>query len=76
MNTLIYIMTHSDDPNSLGVWGIEDCMGKIRARDYGAVIGVAGKTWWDGKEMFGRIRWIGINPHKTDAGMRGPLVAF
>jgi hypothetical protein len=35
----VYKRTHPGDPGPEGVFGIQDCMGAIRARDFDAVIG-------------------------------------
>src|SRR5262249_39677120 len=62
-----------------GVFGIHDCMGSARSRNFDAVIGVGGKSPWDGHEGIAyKINWIGIKPKKTDAGRRkrGPHVTF
>jgi len=66
MRILTYKRTHVGDPDRKGRFGIYDCMGKIRAYAYDAVIGVGGI----GKEpeSFGidrRINWVGINPLKA-----------
>jgi hypothetical protein len=52
-------------------------MGQVRGYGYDAVIGVAGvgdepEAWG----IAGKVNWIGIRPHKADAGKRGPLVTF
>ncbi len=78
MRTLIYKRTHHGDPDESGQFGVHDCMGRVRAWEFGAVIGVGGV----GDEptshgLDGKVNWIGIGPHKTRvAGKRGPLVTF
>lgn len=77
MRTLVYKRTHSGDPDEQGRFGIHDCMGSVRGRDYGAVIGVGGT----GEEprrngIAEKITWIGIGPHKSKGTGRGPLVTF
>jgi len=68
MNTLIYKRTHKGDPNEEGIFGIHNCMGRIRSWSFDAVIGVGGKSPWQrDKDIAFKITWIGINPHKTDA---------
>ena len=58
MQTLIYKRTHKGDPDKQGRFGIHDCMGRVRSRDFDAVIGMrhhpevcpvhgAGVTWWN-----------------------------
>ena len=42
MRTLIYKRTHHGDPDATGQFGIHDCMGRGRAWDFEAVIGVGG----------------------------------
>jgi len=78
MKTLIYKRTHHGDPDEQGVFGINDCMGQVRAWNFEAVIGVGGL----GPEprshgLDGKVNWIGIGPHKRAvAGKRGPVVTF
>ncbi len=84
MRVLVYKRTHNGDPDHDGCFGAEDCMGKIRARDFEAVIGVGGigpEARANG--IAGQVNWIGINPHKTAKRRygakrrhRGPLVTF
>jgi hypothetical protein len=77
MRTLVYKRTHSGDPDEQGRFGIHDCMGSVRARDYDAVIGVGGIG--DEPRRNGiaeKITWIGIGPHKSEGSSRGPLVTF
>ena len=82
--TLVYKRTHHGDPDIDGLFGIYDCMGRVRATEYGAVIGVGGT----GPEpirhgIAGKITWIGIGPTKLPGVVlksgkppRGPLVLF
>ena len=78
MRTLIYKRTHHGDPDESGQFGIHDCMGRVRAWDFAAVIGVGGV----GAEptshgLDGKVNWIGIGPHKRRVpGKRGPLVTY
>ncbi len=79
MKTLVYKRTHTGDPNESGIFGIHDCMGRVRGWSFDAVIGVGGKSPWRGHEDIGlKITWIGINPRKTEAPgpSNGPLVEF
>ncbi len=70
---LIYKRTHRGDPDSKGVFGIHDCMGSVRSREYDAVIGIGGKQPWGGDEGIAlRINWVGINPIKHEGSNRGP----
>jgi hypothetical protein len=48
MNTLVYKRTHTGDPDESGIFGIHDCMGQVRGWNFGAVIGVGGKSPWHG----------------------------
>jgi hypothetical protein len=80
MNTLIYKRTHTGDPNEAGIFGCRDCMGGIRNRNIGAVIGIGGMRPDHGHEEIAlKINWIGINPiiskpHKPS--FRGPSLTF
>lgn len=78
MRTLIYKRTHPGDPGIEGCFGIYDCMGSVRARQFDAVIGVGGMgAEPESHGLDGKINWIGIGPHKKVArGKRGPLVTF
>jgi hypothetical protein len=77
MRTLVYKRTHNGDPDEQGCFGIRDCMGGVRGRDYDAVIGVGGtgdepRSWG----IAGKVNWIGIGPHRQPGTPRGPLVTF
>lgn len=78
MRTLIYKRTHPGDPDVEGRFGIYDCMGRVRAWNFDAVIGIGGI----GDEpslhgLDGKVNWIGIGPHKrAAAAKRGPIVTF
>lgn len=78
MKILTYKRTHTGDPDSLGRFGINDCMGQVRNYDFDAVIGVGGI----GNEakcdnIDGKVNWIGLNPKKTKhSNGRGLLVEF
>jgi hypothetical protein len=87
-DTLIYKRTHRGDPDEAGIFGIHDCMGKVRDQAFDAVIGVGGKRPDRGHEGIARkINWVGIGTRKTEAPIyrlvrnkfvrvKGPLVAF
>lgn len=65
MKVLIYKRTHKGDPDEEGIFGIQDCMGRVRNWDYEAVIGIGGKTSWKGDEGIKcRINWIGLGPKR------------
>jgi len=66
MRVLIYKRTHEGDPDSNGVFGCHDCMGRARNWNYDAVVGIGGSR--PKKEHEGirhKINWIGLNPKKT-----------
>lgn len=75
MKVFIYKRTHTGDPGESGVFGINDCMGKMRNGDYDAVIGIGGKT--APKEIKYKINWIGLIPKKISSPKRnGDVVVF
>ena len=75
MTVFIYKRTHTGDPGESGVFGINDCMGKMRNGDYDAVIGIGGKTAQ--KEIKYKINWIGLIPKKISSPKRkGDIVVF
>jgi hypothetical protein len=79
LNTLVYKRTHTGDPDKSGIFGIHDCMGRVRRWRFDAVIGVGGKSPYRGHEDIAlKINWIGISPSATEAprGFRGPFVEF
>ena len=81
MNTLVYKRTHTGDPDKMGIFGIHDCMGRVRCWNFDAVIGVGGKSPLHGHEGIAlKITWIGINPRKIEGDseivLRGPLLEF
>lgn len=78
MRTLIYKRTHNGDPDATGRFGVYDCMGRVRAWNFEAVIGVGG-TGAEPRShgLDGKVNWIGIGPRKHSvAGQRGPIVTF
>ncbi|MCP9818376.1 hypothetical protein KBZ18_02575 [Synechococcus sp. Cruz-9H2] len=77
MNILVYKRTHNGDPDTDGCFGVYDCMGAVRDREYDAVIGVGGigpEAQLNG--IAGMVNWIGVGPHKKYVGKRGPEVTF
>jgi hypothetical protein len=77
VRTLIYKPTHTGDPDASGCFGIFDCMGRVRAMDFDAVIGIGGI----GSEaqragIAGKITWIGIGAHRVIRDGRGPQITF
>lgn len=73
MKVLIYRQTHTNDPCPCGVFGIRDCMGRIRGWDYNAVIGIGALA---NPIITGKLTWIGINPKNGEIFKRAPLVTF
>ena len=65
MKVLIYKRTHKGDPDERGVFGIHDCMRRMRVFDYDAVIGIGGVSpWKDDKGIKYKVNWIGIGPKR------------
>ena len=76
---LIYKRTHKGDPDENGIFGIHDCMGKVRNRNYTAVIGIGGKRpWRDNENIAYKVNWIGRDPTKIICrkNNKKPCVAF
>ena len=77
MNILVYKRTHNGDPGTDGCFGVCDCMGAIRDREYDAVIGIGGiGPEAQSNGIAGMVNWIGVGPHKKYVGKRGPEVTF
>jgi hypothetical protein len=58
---LIYKRTHTGDPDSNGIFGIHECMGRVRSYEFDSVIGLGG----EGREPVDskidkKITYIGI----------------
>src|SRR5450631_699762 len=78
MKTLVYKRTHKGDPDARGRFGIEDCRGRVRGRDFDAVIGIGGiGSYAKSEGISGKVNWIGLGPKKKwlTSG-RGPAVVF
>lgn len=77
---LIYKRTHVGDPDRDGFFGIRDCMGSVRDRDFNAVIGIGGLSAEPRLHgIAGRVTWVGVGARRiqTNPGrFRGPIVAF
>lgn len=76
---LVYKRTHRNDPDTRGRFGIEGCMGRVRAFPFDAVIGVGGTSAWPQSEGIARkVNWVGRYPRKrpNPVDPRGPLVTF
>src|SRR6266568_4286707 len=78
LRTLVYKRTHTGDPDTNGVFGNQDCMGRARRLPFEAVIGVGGINGEPvAQGIAGKINWIGIGARTRPCdGMRGPLVTF
>lgn len=78
MRILVYKRTHNGDPSESVCFGVYDCLGAVRDREYDAVIGVGGigaSAQVSGVE--GQVNWIGIGPHKRYVkGKCAPEVSF
>ncbi len=77
MRTLIYKRTHTGDPDANGCFGTYDCMGRVRALEFDAVIGIGG-IGRDARAagIAGKITWIGIGARRATSDGRGPQITF
>lgn len=77
MRILIYKRTHTGAPDANGCFGAHDCMGRVRAMKFDAVIGIGG-IGRDARAagIAGKITWIGIGAHRTICDGRGPQITF
>jgi hypothetical protein len=75
---LIYKRTHTGDPDESGCFGCRCCMGRVRDRDFAAVIGVGGVGQEPVEAGIARkITWIGIGPRQVGVADDGyPVWAF
>jgi hypothetical protein len=78
MRILIYKMTHDGDPDpTMGLWGIQDCMGVKRDLPYNAVIAIGGRQFSQPTSHFDRVVWVGSSPTRIPLPtLRGSLVHF
>lgn len=78
MKILIYKRTHKGDPARKGIFGNQDCMGRIRNWDYDAVIGIGGKTPWPGhQDIKYKVNWVGLGPKRISSnGRRADRIIF
>jgi hypothetical protein len=80
MRVMIYKRTHTGDPTPEGVFGLSDCMGAVRARQFDAVIGIGGLSSEPRLHgIDGRLTWVGVGVRRGGSipvGHRGPIVAF
>ncbi|GLR14164.1 hypothetical protein GCM10007907_29540 [Chitinimonas prasina] len=77
MRILTYKRTHTGDPDGRRVFGVNDCMGRVRAYEYDAVIGVGG-IGAEPREygIAGKITWVGVNPKVLPGTVKSPQIAF
>jgi hypothetical protein len=78
MKIFIYKITHKHDPDKNGVFGNEDCMGRLRNGNYDAVIGIGGLSPLPKDiDIKGKINWVGLIPRRTRVpNSRGDLIVF
>lgn len=78
MRILTYKRTHTGDPDNRGIFGINDCMGSIRNRNFDAVVGVGAMyPWDDSKHISGKVTWVGVGPLRFKLpDFRGDLITF
>lgn len=74
---LIYKRTHKGDPDSQGIFGINNCMGQVRNWNFDAVIGMGGKSSYKGDEgIKEKVNWIGIGASKNTVLGKPPIIIF
>jgi hypothetical protein len=78
VRVLVYKRTHNGDPDADGRFGVYDCMGTVRDREYDAVIGVGGIGAEARRHgIDGKVNWIGIGPHwRSSRTRRASVVTF
>ncbi len=77
MQILTYKRTHTGDPDDRGIFGVNGCMGMVRAYKYDAVIGVGGiGAEPKGYGIDGKITWVGVNPKVLTGTGEPPQIAF
>ena len=78
MRILVYKRDHTGDSNEEGKFGCNDCMGRIRAYNYDAAIGIGVSNPWKGHDISCKVTWAGAGAKKGDIplGYRGPIVTF
>ena len=71
---LIYKRTHTGDPNTDGVFGCSDCVGRVREYGFDAVIGIGGISVMPQLQgIGGKVNWIGLGAHKEPWAETGTL---
>jgi hypothetical protein len=77
---LVYKRTHTGDPTPDGIFGLSDCMGRVRAREFDAVIGVGGLSAEPRSHgIDGRVTWVGVGARRgasIPVGHRAPIIEF
>lgn len=77
MRILIYKRTHKGDPDERGIFGCQDCMGRIRDWEYDAVIGIGGKSTQKGHAGISyKVNWVGIGPKRRSCNGRAHQIVF
>lgn len=77
MKVLLYKRTHTGDPNSAGIFGCYNCMGRVRSWKYDAVIGLGSLTPWKNSiGIAGKVTWIGVHPTRFMGPYKDPQVQF
>lgn len=77
MKVLIYKRTHKGDPDIQGIFGNQDCMGRMREWNFDAVIGIGGNSpWKEDRDIRHKINWIGLGPKKSGSNERGASIVF
>ena len=77
MKIMVYKRTHNGDPDKYGYFGVHDCMGTFRNRDFDAIIGIGGiGREARAQKIDNKLNWIGIGPHRIGWERRGPILRF
>ena len=77
MRVLVYKRTHIGDPDENGWFGVSDCVGAVRKRDFDAVVGIGGIGSEPRSHGIDRkLNWIGIGPRIRRWNHRGPVLGF
>jgi len=77
MQTFVYKRTHKRDPRDEGIFGCEDCMGRLRNIAFDSVIGIGGiRPWPDSRGIERKINWVGTGARQIGWYARGYLIAF
>jgi hypothetical protein len=63
---MLYRQTHDNDPDEIGLFGIEDCMGQFRNGEFDAVVAL----------LYPNISWIGLGARKIPCPGYADRVVF